>query len=161
MKQHHPAVAHLAHGVLNTSQRELHGTRPVKNPIPHDRLNADLPKPGATRPPVGSGGRHPPQRRGESGAYTPDPAGQKRQSTQDFKHPEGSTVAQFQHSQQNLQPRNSAVQQQQIQATHQQTQPARVAPEEQKVGAWQKIMKVLCCGMSFNPNVTLSFSNNL
>jgi casein kinase 1 len=142
----HPAVAHLTHGVLNTSQREIHG-RPVKTPIPHDRLNADLPKPGATRPPVGSG-RHPPQRRSESGAYTPDPVGQKRQSTQDFRHPEGSTVAQFQHSQQNLQPRNSAVQQQQqIQTALQQTQAARVTPEEQKVGAWQKIMKVLCCGM--------------
>jgi len=149
MKQH-PTMAHLAHGVLNSSQRELHGSRPVKTPIPHDRLNADLPKPGATRPPAGNSGRHPPQRRGESGAYTPEPVGQKRQSTQDFRHPEGSTVAQFQHSQQNLQTRNNSAipPQQQIQAAHQQTQAPRVAPEEQKVGAWQKIMKILCCGMS-------------
>jgi len=143
----HPAVAHLTHGVLNSSQRDMHGSRPVKTPIPHDRLNDPLPKPGATRAPIGSSGRHPPQRRGESGAYTPDAVGQKRQSAQDFRHPEGSTAAQFQHSQQNLQPRNSTIQQQQIQAAHQQTQAARVAPEEQKVGAWQKIMKVLCCGM--------------
>lgn len=143
MKQH-PTAAHLNHAVPNSSQRELHGGRPTKTPIPHDRLNADLPKPGATRAPVGGGGRLP-QRRGD-GVFTPDPTGQKRQSAQDFRHPEGSTVAQFQHSQQNLQPRNSGIQQQQMQAAHQQTQVTRGPPEEQKVSGWQKIMKVLCCG---------------
>ena len=142
MKQH-PAVAHLNHGIPNSSARELHGQRPAKNAIPHDRLNADLPKPGATRQAPGGSGRHL-QRRGESGAFTPDPA--KRQSAQDFRHPEGSTVAQFQHSQQNLQPRNSTIQQPQMQATPQPQQAPRVLAEEQKPTFTQKLLKLFCCG---------------
>jgi len=145
----HPVVAHLNHGMPNTSRQDLHGSRPTKTPIPHDRLNADLPKPGATRAAVGTGVRHP-QRRGDSGAFTPDPSGQKRQSAQDFRHPEGSTVAQFHGSQPNIQPRNSTVQQQQqqqqMQAVHQQAQVTRGTPEEPNLSGWQKLMKVLCCG---------------
>jgi casein kinase 1 len=141
MKQH-PSAAHLNHGLPNSSAREIHGQRPAKNAIPHDRLNADLPKPGATRPAQGAG-RHP-QRRGESGGYAPDPT--KRQSVQDFRHPEGSTVAQFQHSQQNLQPRNSTIQPPQMQAAPQQQQATpRGAPEEQKPTFAQKMLKLICC----------------
>ncbi|KAE9976570.1 bifunctional choline kinase/ethanolamine kinase cki1 [Venturia inaequalis] len=75
----HPAAAHLNHGLPNSSQRELHGTRASKTPIPHDRLNADLPKPGATR--AAGPSRHPQQRRGESGTFDTPKAQRKRNST--------------------------------------------------------------------------------
>jgi len=154
----HPTAAHLNHGIPNASRQELHSSRPVKTPIPHDRLNADLPKPGATRAAVGSGVRHP-QRRGDSGAFTPEPSGQKRQSAQDFRLPEGSTVAQFTQSQQNIQPRNSAIQPQQMQAPHQQAQMPRVTPEEPNLSGWQKLMKVLCCGKFHCRPMLAAFAN--
>jgi casein kinase 1 len=138
----HPSQAHLNHGLPNSSNRELHGQpRASKTPIPHDRLNADLPKPGATR--QNAGPRHP-QRRGDSAAYGNDAAlGAKRQSAQDFRHPEGSTVAQFQHSNQNLGPRNSGAQN--MQATPQANNLNRGQTEEPKQGALSKILKVFCC----------------
>jgi casein kinase 1 len=143
----HPSQAHLNHGLPNSSNRELHGQpRATKTPIPHDRLNADLPKPGATR--QGTGPSRHPQRRGESGGYGSDAAlAGKRQSTQDFRHPEGSTVAQFQHSNQNLGPRASGGQQ-----MNASPQPAtggngQAAPNQQQGGGgvMGKIMKALCC----------------
>jgi len=137
----HPSAAHLNHGVPNSSARELHGqlgNRSSKQPMTHERLNADLPKPGAARP---AGGSRQPQRR-ETGGFSADTA-PKRQSAADFRHPEGSTVAQFQHSQQNLQARNSGLQQTPAAGT---TQPAGARPEEPKQGTFQKIMKTLCCG---------------
>jgi casein kinase 1 len=139
----HPSQAHLNHGLPNSSNRELHGQpRASKTPIPHDRLNADLPKPGATRQNPGPG-RHPQQRRGDPAAYGSSDAalGGKRQSTQDFRHPEGSTVAQFQHSNQNLGPRSSGAQAQMN------AQPPTNAnrAEEPKQGGFSKIMKVFCC----------------
>jgi casein kinase 1 len=142
----HPSAAHLNHGIPNSSNRELHGQpRAPKAQIPHDRLNADLPKPGATRAAAGPS-RHPQRRPGEPGGYGSDAqlAG-KRQSTQDFRHPEGSTAAQFPHSQQNLGQRGSSAQpgmQQQMQNQQQN----RGNLEEQKMSPWQKFMKVLCCG---------------
>jgi len=141
----HPSAAHLNHGLPNSTARELHSQqRTSKTPIPHERLNADLPKPGTTRAAAGPS-RHPP-RRGDSGAYGSDAAlAGKRQSTQEFRHPEGSTVAQFQHSQQNLGPRNSMAQPGAMQTNNQQNQ-NRGGVEEQKVSGWQKVMKVLCCG---------------
>jgi len=89
MKQH-PTVAHLQH-VPNTSQREIH--RGKTNQITHDRLNADLPgKPGATRTPQALASRGGQRRPGDPG-YGSDPAlaaaaAAKRQSVQDFRHPE-------------------------------------------------------------------------
>lgn len=138
----HPTQAHLNHGLPNSSNRELHSQpRATKTPIPHDRLNADLPKPGATR--QGAGPSRHPQRRGDSAAYTSDAAlGGKRQSTQDFRHPEGSTVAQFQHSNQNLGPRNSGPNA--MNATQQPPQ-ANGQPAPANQGVMSKIMKVLCC----------------
>jgi casein kinase 1 len=146
MKQH-PSAAHLNHGIPNTSQRELHNaTRVSKAPMTPDRLNADLPKPGATRAPAQGAGRHV-QRRDPG--YTQDLGG-KRQSNADFRAPEGgSTVAQFQHSTANLggQPRSSGVQQpamQNQQSAGQQPRPNEGQPEEK----WfQKLMKTLCCGL--------------
>lgn len=141
----HPSAAHLNHGIPNSSARELHGqSRTAKTPIPRDRLDQDLPKPGTSRTP--GGGRHP-QRRGESGgAYDSNTAlAGKRQSTQDFRHPEGSTVAQFQTSQPQLGTRNSMAQPNMQQSTQQGQQP-RGGQEEQKMTPMQKIMKVLCCG---------------
>jgi casein kinase 1 len=139
----HPSQAHLNHGLPNSSNRELHGGQPraTKTPIPHDRLNADLPKPGATRQGTGPS-RHQP-RRGESGGFGSDAGlGGKRQSTQDFRHPEGSTVAQFQHSNQNLGPRTSGTNA--MNATPQpQTANGQQPPANQ--GVMSKIMKVLCC----------------
>ena len=139
MKSHPTAAAQYNHGIPNSSQRELHGQpRASKTPIPHDRLNADLPKPGATRAAAGPS-RHP-QRRGDAGAYGSDAAlAGKRQSTQDFRHPEGSTVAQFQHSNQNIGPRNSMPQA--VQANAQAVQ-NRGQQEEPKQSAFTKFMKV-------------------
>ncbi|QDS76400.1 bifunctional choline kinase/ethanolamine kinase cki1 [Venturia effusa] len=143
----HPAAAHLNHGLPNSSQRELHGTRASKTPIPHDRLNADLPKPGATR--AAGPSRHPQQRRGESG-YDSNTAlanQGKRQSTQDFRHPEGSTQAQFNpHSQQNLGPRTSMAQQQAGLQTGNQQATQNRPQEGEPLSGWQKFMKAVCCG---------------
>jgi casein kinase 1 len=139
----HPSQAHLNHGLPNSSNRELHGQpRASKTPIPHDRLNADLPKPGATRQNAGPS-RHP-QRRGDTGAYPNDPAmAGKRQSTQDFRHPEGSTVAQFQHSSQNIGARNSGAQ------NNMQAVPPlnanQAQNQQENKGAFSKFLKVLCC----------------
>ncbi|KAF2100694.1 kinase-like protein [Rhizodiscina lignyota] len=144
MKQH-PSAAHLNHGMPNSSQRELHGQQRVsKAPMTHERLNADLPKPGAARAGPQGTGRHP--QRPERG-YNQDLGG-KRQSNADFRSPEGgSTVAQFQHSQANLpgQPRTSGVQAPAIQNPQSPGQPRPVEgqPEEKW---YQKMMKTLCCG---------------
>jgi casein kinase 1 len=144
----HPSAAHLNHGLPNSSQRELHGTRVSKTPIPHDRLNADLPKPGATR--AAGPSRHPQQQRGES-RYDSNTAlanQGKRHSTQDFRHPEGSTAAQFNpHSQQNLGPRTSMAQQQPgLQTGNQQATQNRGQQEGEQLSGWQKFMKTICCG---------------
>ncbi|KIW05285.1 hypothetical protein, variant [Verruconis gallopava] len=136
----HPSQAHLNHGLPNSSQRELHSQpRPAKTPIPADRLNQDLPKPGARQ---GAGPSRHPQRRDP--AYGHDPAlAAKRQSTQDFRHPEGSTVAQFQHSNQNLGPRAGGPQNAMTPA--QQPQNNNGQPAQQDGGFFSKLGKALCC----------------
>lgn len=141
----HPSAAHLNHGIPNSSGREIHSqARQSKNPIHPDRLNADLPKPGPTRASAGPS-RHP-QRRGETAAYDSNTAlAGKRQSTQDFRHPEGSTAAQFPHSQVNLGQRASMVPTGMPPGT-QQSQQNRAGQEEPKMSPMQKFMKVICCG---------------
>lgn len=152
----HPSVAHLHHAnaVPNSSQRELHNAnaRMTKQPVPPGRLDAELPKPGAVR---GQGqGRH--------AAGTPtrkDPAQyhaeMKRKSGADLGPPEGSTQAQFQHSNQNLAPRMSSsgpamASPMNPNATQQQQVAARGQPEEPKEGGFKKLMKTLCCGKKFH-----------
>jgi hypothetical protein len=131
--------------IPNSSQREIHRNKPQ---IPHDRLNADLPnKPSASR----NAAVHPSrtaQRRAADPAYVSDPAlaAAKRQSAQDFRHPEGSTVAQFQQSNQNLQARNSGLQNTMQAAAQNGVGATRAIPEEEKPTLWGKVMKVFCCG---------------
>jgi casein kinase 1 len=140
----HPSAAHMQQ-LPNASQREIHRGKP---PVPHERLNAELPgKPGQPRTPqplASRGG----QRRPGDPSYASDSAlASKRQSVQDFRHPEGSTAAQFQHSAQNLQPRGTPVQNG-PQTTTQLAQPAtKPGQEEEKPTVWQRFMKVFCCGM--------------
>ncbi|KAF2431955.1 putative casein kinase I [Tothia fuscella] len=144
----HASAAHLNHGLPNTSARELHNqSRAPAKQVHPDRLNQDLPKPGVVRQSVGPS-RHAQGRRGESGAYDSNTAlAGKRQSTQDFRHPEGSTVAQFQHSQPNLGNRTSGMVQPGIQgAQGGQQNRGGVQQDEMKMTPMQKIMKVLCCG---------------
>lgn len=141
MKQH-PSAAHLNHGMPNSSQRELHGQQRVsKTPMTHERLNADLPKPGATRAGPQPVGRQPHRR---DPGFNQDV---KRQSNADPRAPEGgSTTAQFQHSTANLgQPRTSGVQ---PPALHHQQSSGQPKPNEgQPEEKWyQKMMKTLCCG---------------
>lgn len=151
MKQH-PTVAHLQH-VPNSSQREIH--RGKANQIPHDRLNADLPgKPGATRTSQALAARNGQRRPGDPG-YGSDPASAaaKRQSVQDFRHPEGSTAAQFQHSAQNLQSRGSGLPNGAQAAAQPAQPPTKPGQEEERPTVWQRFMKVFCCGMSHCPRI--------
>ncbi|KAJ9660234.1 Palmitoylated plasma membrane-bound casein kinase [Coniosporium apollinis] len=144
----HPSAAHLHHpnAVPNSSNRELHGqARISKTPVPPGRLDAELPKPGATRGAPGVNARQPGTRRDQA-PYHPDMA--KRRSTADLGPPEGSTAAQFQNSRQNLTPPGGLQTQQQgtpptgnVQAAPR----AQPAQPEQKESAFKKIMKVLCC----------------
>jgi casein kinase 1 len=137
----HPTQAHLHNIAPNTSNREIHNRKPQ---VPRDRLNAELPKPDAARNPAGITSRNGQRRTGEP-AFTPDPAlVSKRHSTQDFRLPEGSTAAQFQHSAQNLPPRSGL--QNGPQAATQPAQPVlKPTQEEEKPTVWQRIMKALCC----------------
>jgi casein kinase 1 len=144
VEKRHPSVAAHAQPIPNSSQREIHRGKAAQ--ITHDRLNADLPgKPTASRTPQALAGRNGQRRPGEPG-YTADPvAAIKRQSNQDFRHPEGSTAAQFQHSTQNLQSRGSGIPNG-TQAANQPAEPATKPGQEEKPTAWQRFMKVFCCG---------------
>ncbi|KAF2665282.1 kinase-like protein [Microthyrium microscopicum] len=141
MKQH-PSAAHLQH-VPNTSNREVHRN---KTQIPHDRLNADLPKqPGTGRNAQALAARNGQRRAGDPG-YGSDPAlASKRASAQDFRHPEGSTVAQFQQSNQNLGSRGNTLQNGAQVASQSPQGPPKPGQDEPKPTAWQKFMKVFCC----------------
>lgn len=149
----HPGAAHLHHNnVPNSSQRELHGAsgtnqRQSKNALPPGRLEAELPKPGASRgPPAPGRERHGQGRTREAaGGYgSADPLA-KRQS--EIRQPEGSTAANFPHSNQNLagvaagQSRSREMLQQQ-----QATTPNQRVAEQEKPKWYEKIFKVLCCG---------------
>lgn len=138
----HTSAAHLQN-IPHTSNREVHRGKAV----PHDRLNADLPKqPSATRTAQAMAARG--QRRPGDTAFSSDPAlGSKRASAQDFRHPEGSTVAQFQQSNQNLQTRGSGLQNGQQTTSQSPQNTPKPGQEEPKPTAWQKFMKVFCCGM--------------
>jgi casein kinase 1 len=141
----HPSAAHLQH-VQNSSNREAHRG---KTQIPQDRLNADLPKqPGASRNAQPLAARA--QRRTGDTGYGSDPAlASKRGSAQqDFRHPEGSTAAQFQSSNPAIpiQTRGIGLQNG-PQATSQSPQGApKPGQEEPRPSAWQRFMKIFCCG---------------
>lgn len=143
----HPSAAHLHHAsaLPNTSTAEIHGgrVRQTKPAITGDRLNADLPvpKPGASRQPPGASA-------GRQGARMDPkyPTEGKRKSMGDMVPPEGSTMAQFQNSRQNL---PQGMSQQSPVSGNQQHQSTAVRGQqnEPKEGVMKKIMKVLCCGM--------------
>lgn len=142
MKAHPSAVHQLqnpnAHQNSSTAVN-LHGQahRQPKThlPIDHHRLNADLPKPGATRGPPG---RNP--RDMQQGKYG-HPDAVKRKSMGELAPPEGSTQAQFQHSQPNLASNTRATPVQSPNAA-----PARRQQAEEKPGFAKKLMNILCCG---------------
>lgn len=142
----HPSAAHLHHqAVPNSSAREVHGNRVSKTPIPPGRLEAELPKPGATRQAQpGTAQRHQGSRRDH---YSGDFA--KRRSTGgDLAPPEGSTAAQFANSSGNLPGRVSTQQQATRQSAGPQStsRPQQSSPVEQKPSGMQKLLKLLCCG---------------
>lgn len=146
----HPSQAHLHHNnVPNSSARELHGNRASKTPIPPGRLEADLPKPGASRQgQPGAGQRLQSGRGRDYGNQAPD--FKRKSGGGDLAAPEGSTAAQFANSTGNLPGRASIGQQQPsrqstapVQTTRTQQTPA--TPEEKPSGM-QKLLKVLCCG---------------
>ena len=149
----HPSAAHLHHNnVPNSSARELHGApgtnqRASKSALPPGRLEAELPKPGASRQPQAGRERHGQGRtRENAGAYTADPL-QKRAS--DLRQPpEGSTAANFPHSNQNLAGVQTSRGREMLQQQQQTSRPA--APQDEKPKWYEKIFKVLCCGMCFS-----------
>jgi casein kinase 1 len=136
----HPQHLHHSNQVPNSSARELHGVqRTSKTPLTPDRLNADLPKPGAARQTPGMAARQMDRAKYQEQV--------KRKSMGDLGPPEGSTMAQFQNSQSNLPSRNMAasplggnVQPQAITAN-------RPAPNEQKEGFGKRLLRMCCCGM--------------
>ena len=135
MKQH-PSQAHLhTHNPPNSSARELHGVnRASKTPIPPGRLEQELPKPGATRQSTQNQAQR--QRpTAATAAYN-----NKRGSTA-APPPEGSTAAQFGHSNANL----AGVSQQPAQPAASRPQQPQQQPEP-KQGFMSKVFKVLCCG---------------
>jgi casein kinase 1 len=141
----HPSAAHLHHAQINPNSStavNLHGQqiRQQKVQIPADRLNHELPKPGATRGPAG-GNRH--TRNADQAKYHPDAV--KRKSMGELGPPEGSTQAQFQTSQPNLSG-NRMTQPQPMTGNSAGHQAARGQANEPKEGAMKKIMRVFCCG---------------
>jgi casein kinase 1 len=142
----HPSIAHAQQQhALNSSSKELHRGKPG---LTNERLNAELPgKPGQPRTPQPLASRNGQRRPGDPSYGSDTAIAGKRQSVQDFRHPEGSTAAQFQHSAQNLQSRGTPVQAG-PQTTNQPAQPAtKPGQEEEKPTVWQRFMKVFCCGM--------------
>lgn len=144
----HPSAAHLHHNnVANTSARDLHGHRASKTPIPPGRLEAELPKPGATRPPNAAVAAQR-QQSGRRDQYGQDFA-KRRSNGQDLAPPEGSTAAQFANSSGNLPNAARTPQQTSRQNTGTAAQAQRPTPSqqpEQKPSGMQKFLKVLCCG---------------
>jgi casein kinase 1 len=139
----HPSAAHHLQNP-NTHQNsstavnvhgQAHRQPKAHLPIDHQRLNADLPKPGATRGPPGRGPRDIPQNKYGHAEQV------KRKSMGELAPPEGSTQAQFQHSQPNLAAnQRSAVQSPNV------AQPPRRPQAEEKPGFFKKCIGVLCCG---------------
>lgn len=154
---------------VNPSQQAVHGVagagaRASKTPVPQERLNADLPKPGAAahrnsqqqlkQSQQGAGG----PRRGHN---SQDLAGKRGSNMLDPSHgqppaDQASTAPQFANSTPNLPGRlstqalnsrqPSGVQGQSRPVQQQQQQGGGGAQPEQKEGFGSKILKVLCCG---------------
>jgi len=145
MKQH-PSQAHLHNTAPpNASARELHGAnRASKTPIPPGRLEAELPKPGATR----QGQPNAAQRQRRDQQYSSQNFAKRGSTPQDLNAPEGSTAAQFANSNANLPGRLSSQQQVNRQSTAAQpaTRPQPQQQPEQKKGFMAKLLKALCCG---------------
>lgn len=129
------------------------GQRASRTPIPQDRLNADLPKPGAVRQSQGNLNR-PPRRTHNS----TDVIGKRASNGMQLETGDNtSTAPQFANSTPNLAgrvsssgPINQSRQASGVPAAA--TPQARPAPAqvtaqpEQKEGFMQKMLKVLCCG---------------
>lgn len=141
---------------INPSAADLKGAsgagqRASRTPIPQDRLNADLPKPGAVRQSQTNANRQP--RRHQNST---DVANKRASNGMGLETGDNtSTAPQFANSTPNLPGRLSssgplsqsrqasgaaATQQRPAQAQAQQP------PSEQKEGFMQKMLKVLCCG---------------
>jgi len=148
----HPSQAHLHHNAAlqNTSAREVHANRASKTPIPPGRLEAELPKPGATRQ-----GQPPAAQRHQSGRrehYSQDYT-KRRSGGGELAPPEGSTTAQFANSSGNLPGARQSTQQPPNQMNRQTTTPSQAAAargqaqpqEDQKPSGMQKFLNVLCC----------------
>ncbi|KAF2279694.1 kinase-like protein [Westerdykella ornata] len=140
MKAHPSAAHHLQNPTHQNSSTavNVHGQahRQPKThlPVDHQRLNADLPKPGATRAPAGRSPRD--MQQGKYGH--PDAA--KRKSMGELAPPEGSTQAQFQNSQPNL-----VSNQRNVAQSPNVAQPPRHNGEE-KPSFFKKLSAILCCG---------------
>ncbi|KAK4951682.1 Palmitoylated plasma membrane-bound casein kinase [Elasticomyces elasticus] len=145
----HPSAAHLHNQAPpNSSARELHNAnRASKTPVPPGRLDAELPKPGATRPAQGQTQTRHQSRRDQYSSLEYA----KRRSGADLAAPEGSTAAQFGTSAANLparltQTQRPGGQQTSAQAAVQAQRAEQQRPQEQKPGVMTKLLKVLCCG---------------
>ena len=139
----------------NPSHAALHGgagQRVSKTPIPQERLNADLPKPGAAahrnsqqqlkqQPRRGQNSQDL-AKRGSNMLDTPDQASTAPQFANSTPNLPGriSTAALNSRQPSGAQPQNQSRPAQQAQAQQTTQQP------EQKEGFAQKILKVLCCG---------------
>ena len=148
MKQHPSQHLHAANAVPNASARALGGGAdtprgPGTPAVTAARLNAAQPlPPSPAKPGVGK----PRDRPGASGAALP-----KRQSgaaggLTDLGTPAASTQAQFQSSTANLPQRMSQLNPNSGPQTTPQPMP-RQQNAEPEPSTFQKIMKVLCCGM--------------
>ncbi|PVH98519.1 kinase-like protein [Periconia macrospinosa] len=112
-----------------------HGRQQQKTqlPVDHHRLNADLPKPGASRGPPGRSPREIQQAK-----YGHQDAA-KRKSMGELAPPEGSTHAQFQNSQPNLTSNRATPA-----ASPNVQQPRRAEPDKPSFG--KKLANIFCCG---------------
>lgn len=143
MKAHPSAAHHLqnpnAHQNSSTAVNvhgHPHRQQPKAHlPIDHQRLQADLPKPGAERGPPGRGPREIPQNKYGHADQV------KRKSRGELAPPAGSTEATFAHSQPNLAAnQRSAVQSPNV------AQPPRQTQTQEKSGFFKKCQMFFCCG---------------
>ena len=129
----------------NPSQADVRNVRHSNNPISQERLNAQLPKPGAARP-SGTNNRPPPRRPQNSNdrSNVNRGSGLLHEPTD-----QASTAPQFANSTAHI---NKGVTSPGAQANNAQTSaPAPPRPQQQqaeqpKQGFMQKLLKVLCCG---------------
>ncbi|KAK5127389.1 bifunctional choline kinase/ethanolamine kinase cki1 [Meristemomyces frigidus] len=127
------------------------GQRASRTPIPQDRLNADLPKPGAVRQSQTNVNRQPRRHQNSTDIGKRGSNGMQLETGDNT-----STAPQFANSTPNLPgrlssqgPLNQSRQASGAAATQQrpaQAQAQQPPPAEQKEGFVQKMLKVLCCG---------------